>query len=105
MRLYATLLMIFPRLNIPEKKTLFGYYGSGMIKQARKNINIANTKSRNTYSGISAFLLFYIQASSIVEMPIVVSSSTSRRTLTVSREVSIVILFWLAHRLMATPSS
>ena len=41
----------------------------------------------------------------IVEMPMVVSSSTSKSTLTVSSDVSMVMLFSAAHRRIATPSS
>ena len=44
-------------------------------------------------------------SASMVEMPMVTSSSTSSSTFTVSREVSMVMLFWLAVRRMATPSS
>ena len=42
---------------------------------------------------------------SMVETPMVVSSSTSSSTLTVSSAVSMVTLFSLAQRRMATPSS
>ena len=42
---------------------------------------------------------------SIREIPIVISSNTSKRTRTVSREVKIVILFSAAQRRMITPSS
>lgn len=41
----------------------------------------------------------------IAEIPIVFSSKTSKSTFTVSRDVSIVILFSVAHRRMAAPSS
>ena len=55
------------------------------------------------YADLKESYLFYI--ASIVDMPIVVSSRTSRRTFTVSRDVSIVTLFWLAQRRIKTPSA
>ena len=48
------------------------------------------------------FVLTY--QSQIVEIPIVVSSKTSKRTFTVSSDVKIVTLFWVAHCLISCPS-
>ena len=47
----------------------------------------------------------YLYSASIVEIPIVISSSTSKSTRTVSSDVSIVIPLRDAHFLMATPST
>ena len=52
--------------------------------------------------------LMYIgtpQYLSIVEIPIVISSKTSSKTLMVSRDVKVVIPFSTAQFLIATPSS
>ena len=42
---------------------------------------------------------------SIVEIGGIISSSTSRRILTVSSEVKVVTPFWMAQRLISIPSS
>ena len=55
-------------------------------------------RNRNRISLLSNYAL-------IVEMPGIVSSRTSSRILTVSRDVKIVTPFWIAQRRIATPSS
>ncbi len=49
--------------------------------------------------------VYRINYALIVEIPGIVSSRTSSRILTVSRDVKIVTPFWIAQRRIATPSS
>ena len=81
----------------------FGFLGNIIKKIRLLQIRIMHIRYNHKRFPPVAVCIFYI--ASIVDMPIVVSSRTSRRTFTVSRDVSIVTLFWLAQRRIKTPSA
>lgn len=86
-------------------------FGQGLpLSETNYILNQINGQSQ----GLSLWLSVYFNIisyenftsyESIVEIPIVISSSTSRSTLTVSSDVKVVIPFSTAQFLIATPSS